>query len=285
MAEITQTQLLGPADIDRAAVALRAFIAAEGVEALEDEDKAVALRLPGQMCLPLKHAAHARANGAVGAVELVARSIDVHAGLTEFNNALLVLALYADERERWDAICFTAALFEACGVDRGRVYGWLATIDASPEELAVLGTPMQVTKRRSLAEAADRLHDATSWRQRDFTLARRCYLALGAFPLSAERRARLLDIFQRRAENLKTMVLAAVLCVAVEVFALVYGFSEGATAGYAVSLACIVVCLAVLAAALLRFWRRPFNGLSALVPALYGIWLVCALMAVVARAL
>lgn len=284
MAESEQGRLLGLADIDKATDALRAFIAAEGVEALEDAGKTQGIGLPDGMMRPLADAARAKESGATSGVLAAARAADAHVGLAEFNNAVLAIASYADNQERWDAVCLTAALFAARGVDRARVYGWLSTLNTAPDELAALGSALGLMSRGALVAKADDLYAAKRWTDRDFTLARRCYLALGSRPLAAEQRGRLLDIFQRRAENLVTVALGAVFCAIALVFALVFGVPAGAASG-AFALAGAVVCAVVFGLALRRLRSKPFNGLSALIPALYAAWVLCTVAVVMTRAL
>lgn len=274
--------LLGLADIDRAADQLRSFIASKGLDALEDHGELEHLNIPTGMKDLLEKYAGIRGSTGEGAVVPLARSVDGHTGVVELNNAALALGAQGEGAERWDAVCLAATLFQALGVDSVTVRRWLASFSLTQEEERSLGASLRTASQGTMEVRATEFYNAADWRKRDFTLARLCYLAPAARSLAANGRAEILDIFQRRSENMRTLVLAAMFCVAVGAFAIIYGFTQGVAPGV-LCLLCALVCLAIMALGFMRFLRKPFNGLSGLIPVLFAVWLVCAAVAVAAR--
>lgn len=172
--------------------------------------------------------------------------------------------------EQHRGIYAVAALFIASGVPQERVYLWLSSSDAETEL-----PPDQ------LLQKANDLYEKKHWWERDYTLARHCYTALGAKPLGGVERARLMDIYQVRDENMQTLVRGIVFAVCVIVFTSVFG--DNVATGTSVTgqaAICIALTFVVLALAFWRFRQKPFNGLSGLVPVLFALWLVFAILAV-----
>lgn len=167
-------------------------------------------------------------------------------------------------------ICAVAAFFIAAGVPQERVLPWL---DGSDEETEI--PPDRLLRK------ANGLYERKRWWERDYTLARRCYTALGSRPLGATERRRLLDIYQTRNENVRMLARAIIYVACMIAFAAAMcSMTVGRGSLTPLAVVSSALGVAIVGLGFWRFRRGPFNGLSGLVAGLYVAWLAFALLAV-----
>ena len=182
----------------------------------------------------------------------------------------------------WPFVELVAAAFIALGVSQDEMVAYLArSYGELPEDAALLKVQVKAMAPDRLSEEADRLYTEKRWWKRDYSLARQCMMAPGSNPATGEMRSRLFDIYQTRDENVRSLAYAVAFLALEVLFMMVFG--ENLLTGSPMAgagAAAIIGSGLLLALAIVRYSRKPFNGLSGLVTAEFVCWALFALAAI-----